>query len=112
MAQSNKRTTDMSKASSGVNNKVEGFDEALTTLWKMWRQLETYKLVFGQLEDPYGKVDMMTAYRTYREKDNFHQNFGRYVEALRVKLEATESKQSDELPCEREACRKLATERH
>ena len=48
--------------------------------------LTLYKLLFGSIKDPYGKVDTMLAFKNYKEKEDFHKNFGNYMEAVRTEL--------------------------
>jgi hypothetical protein len=74
---------------------IKSIPEALEMYYKAINGVERYKLIFGELPESYGKVDVALAYKTYQENEDFHQNFGRYVEALRAKLEVTDLKLKD-----------------
>ena len=53
---------------------------------KVIDELNLYKLLFGEVKDPYGKVDTQLALKSYRENESFNQNFGRYMEEVKNRL--------------------------
>ena len=63
-------------------------EQELEFIGKMSYELASYKLIFGEVKDPYGKVDTRLAFKTYKENESFHQNFARYMEQLKTKLES------------------------
>lgn len=47
-------------------------------------ELAMYKRIFGEIKDPDGEVDVMKAFKSYKEKESFHDNFGRYLEQVKA----------------------------
>lgn len=59
----------------------------LEHIGKLETKLYLYETLFGTIEDPYGKIDTLLAIQTYKEKESFHKNFGRYMDAAKARLE-------------------------
>lgn len=88
-------TPDDAQVGGNQVDKLSAFTKDMEIVKTMYEELELYKMLFGEVQDPYGEVDLKLAFRTYKENEDFHQNFGRYVEALRAKLEGSDLRLDD-----------------
>lgn len=71
--------------------KREGFLEGqLESLGKVTKENFMYRCLYGELPLDYKGVDLLEAYKSYRENDSFRENFARYVEQVAVELEQSE----------------------
>lgn len=71
--------------------KREGFLEGqLESLGKVTKENFMYRCLYGELLLDYKGVDLLEAYKSYRENDSFRENFARYVEWVAVELEQSE----------------------
>lgn len=72
------------------STKVQGIDELIGEYKalrdKVIHDLNLYKLLFGEIRDPYGEVDTELALKNYDERKSFNENFGRYMEELKNRL--------------------------
>lgn len=71
--------------------KREGFLEGqLESLGKVTKENFMYRCLYGELLLDYKGVDLLEAYKSYRENDSFRENFARYVEWVAVELKQSE----------------------
>lgn len=62
----------------------------ISALQEQQSELWAYKMLFGEIKPKYGKVDTLLALKNYDKKQSFRDNFERYLEKLKAKMEATD----------------------
>lgn len=80
-------TTQSDRSDASGLDLIKSIPEALKMYDALLRKLELYRLLYGDIEDQYGKVDTLLALKTYRENESFQKNFSEYMEALRIQLD-------------------------
>lgn len=85
-------------------DKPSKFDKSLEALWAMWRELETYRLVFGNIIDPTGKIDTLSAYRSFKEDEPHQESFKRYLQYIESRPNTLKAELLAKMPKLEPAC--------